>query len=256
MADFAISDKAAKPQQPWQLIAVLLAACLPVCAAAAQPASAQVISAPQARMSATDWTRLQPQEQQVLAPLHAQWEQLSPAQQQRLRRISARWQTASAPHRAAIEQRLLRWAAMTPEQRSTLGARFEKFSRLAPERKQDLRDAYQRFSALPPEQREALRQRFEKMTPGERAAFAAGAQTVQRNAGWQRFMGDTSADERAAVSAMWLELKPSDRHALRRHVRSMSAAERAQLRTRLLAMTPEQRTAFVAGLPRSENDPR
>ena len=259
MADIARwhGGKARSARFPRRWLLALMIASLPMCALAAPPASVPASGTASvrddARLANVDWSRLDSQEQQVLAPLHSQWAQLQPWQQQRLRRIVQRWQAMPA-RRTAIEQRLQRWAAMTPEQRAALGTRYEKFNQLAPEQQQDLRDTYQHFMDLPPEQRQALRQRFEKMTPGERAAFAAGAETAKASRVWQRFMAETPPADRAATRAIWLALSPLDRHALRFHVRPMSAAQRAELRTRLLAMTPEQRNAFIAGLPRAPVD--
>ncbi|MEO5560450.1 MAG: DUF3106 domain-containing protein [Dokdonella sp.] len=260
MADIAHLDLvSSRHTPPHRWLALLLMAWVPFYAGAAPPAPASVTEASAAqagaRMPTLAWDSLNPQEQQVLAPLHAQWTQLTPGQQQRLRRVARRWQNAPPPRRTAIEQRLSRWATMTAEQRAALGTRYEKFSQLAPEQQQDLRDTYQRFSALPPEQRQALRERFEKMTPDERAAFAAGSETARRNQGWQRFMADMPPAERAATRAMWFALRPPERHALRRHLRALSATQRAQLRTHLLAMTPQERTAYIAQLQRTQADP-
>lgn len=259
MADIAHVDLvSSRHTPPHRWLPLLLMVCVPLYAATAPPVPASVTEARAvqegARKPTIAWDNLNPQEQQVLAPLYAQWTQLTPGQQQRLQRVARRWQDAPPTRRAAIEQRLSRWATMSAEQRAALGTRYEKFSQLAPEQQQDLRDAYQRFSALPPEQRDTLRERFDKMTPGERAAFAAGAETARRNQGWQRFMADTPPTERVATRAMWFALSPPQRHALRRHLRALSATQRAQLRTHLLAMTPQERTAYMAQMQRTQAD--
>ena len=212
--------------------------------AAREPANSAAESA-----HALDWPQLGASEQQALAPLRAQWSQLPPRQQQRFRNIAARWASAPAPQRAAIEQRIARWAAMTPEQRAALRARYEQFRQLGPEQQQQLRAAFQRFRALPPDQRTELRARFEQMTPAERAAFAAGAEAAQRSHGWQRFMAEVPPEQRAKTRAMWQSFDPAQRRTLGQHMKSLSASERSDLRTRLLAMTPIARNEAIAHLP-------
>ena len=59
-----------------------------------------------------------------------------------------------------------------------------------------------------------------------------------------------SSDGLAAVlRAMWFALSAPERQALRRQLRPLAASERTVLGTRLLAMTPAQRSAFIAALP-------
>lgn len=255
MADMAVADRAyagtnSRARCHPRMFAALVAACVPMYAAAAQPSQAPAAAARMAaHMTPIDWVKLEPPEQQVLAPLREQWAHLPPSQQQHLQRLAGRAQNAPAARREAIQQGLARWAVMTPEQRATVSSRYQEFRNLAPGQQQGLRDAYQRFGALPPEQRKVLRQRFETMTPAERAAFMAGAEAAQRNQGWQRIMADTPPAERAVTRAMWFALIPAERHALRHHLQPLSASERDDLRSRLLAMTPVQRSAFIAQLP-------
>ena len=259
MADFSIGRdtplrRGRRVRAEARARAGLLAGLLAACASASVPALAQsTLAQPGSTTTAPavpiEWNRLQPDEQQALAPLRMQWAQLSTREQQRFRRLAERWQAMPQAHREAVEQRLSRWAAMTPQQRAALGNHYEKFRELPPGQQQQLRDAYHRFGSLPPEQRQALRERFEKMTPGERSAFAAGAATAQRNQGWQKFLADTPPTERAATRAMWFTLSASERRALRRHLRPLSTIARADVRSRLLAMTAAQRSAFIATLP-------
>jgi hypothetical protein len=205
--------------------------------------------APAEAAQRVEWSSLTPAQQQALAPLREQWTGLAPRQQQRFLRIGARWQDAAAAQRAAIEGRIARWAAMTPTERAALRQRYQQFRGLPAEQQQDLRDAFQHFRDLPPEQRQALRQRFEQMTPDERAAAMANTGADKPPRGWQRLFDEVPAEQRASTRAMWLAFGRDERRALRRHVQTLSDADRASLRTQLLAMTPAQRSDFIARLP-------
>jgi len=227
---------------PRRALRVLLAAALACGGAHAEPPAAP------AEPARIEWSRLAPAEQGVLAPMQAQWSTLAPRQQQRLRDVAARWQAAPPLRRALIERRIARWAALSPAQRGDLAARYEAFSRLPPEQQQDLREAFRRFRALPPEQRAALRERYDAMSPEERSAFVAGVQAERRSGGWQRLLADVPPAERPALRAMWQSLTLDQRHALRHYARGLSVDARADLRKRLLAMTPAQRDEYIAKL--------
>ncbi|MEP6511812.1 MAG: DUF3106 domain-containing protein, partial [Dokdonella sp.] len=232
----------------------LLAGLLAAGASASVPALAQSTLAQSGSTTTTPatpiaWNLLPRNEQEALAPLRMQWAQFSDREQQHFRRLAARWQGLPQARRDAVEQRLRHWATMTPQQRAALGSHYEKFRELPAGQQQQLRDTYHRFGSLPPEQRQALRERFEKMTPAERSAFIAGVVTEQHNQGAQRFLADTPPAERAAMRAMWFALSAPERQALRRQLRPLAASERTVLGTRLLAMTPAQRSAFIAALP-------
>jgi len=186
----------------------------------------------------------------VLAPLQGQWNQFPPGQQERLRGVVQRWQAAPALRRGFIERRIARWAALDPQQRAEMGARWKRYRDMPPEQQQGVRDAFRHFRELPPEQRAVLRARYEAMTPTERAAFAAGAEARQRSGVWQSLLADVPAEQRAALRAMWQSFDQQERHSLRRYVRGLPSTERVALRDRLLAMTPAERSDYIARLAR------
>ncbi len=106
------------------------------------------------------WSRLNPDQRALFAPLQSQWDQLPPKRQQRMAAHAERWMQLPPERRAQLQQRLTHWAQMTPEQRRGAAQGERKFQAMPQADRQRVIDAYQRFQSLDPAQRKLLMQRF------------------------------------------------------------------------------------------------
>lgn len=97
------------------------------------------------------WQELNPQQQQILAPLENDWSSLSKKQQDNFIGIAKRY------------------PQLTPIQQQRLQGRMAKWSKLTPAQRQRARDRFLSVKQLPPEKRaaekQALRERQEKRHP-------------------------------------------------------------------------------------------
>src|SRR3569832_1292336 len=68
--------------------------------------------------TATPWSSLTPDEQQVLEAVHKHWDELPPPAQQRLLRGADRWSTLTPAQRDKVRKRFENWSGLPPGQRA------------------------------------------------------------------------------------------------------------------------------------------
>ncbi|MFN9745511.1 MAG: DUF3106 domain-containing protein [Betaproteobacteria bacterium] len=101
------------------------------------------------------WSRLNPVQQQALAPLQADWATLSGDRQAKWLEVASRFPTMSAAERQRLNERMAEWVRMTPEQRRTARLQFQEVHRVPPE---DRQAAWKAYQALPEAERQRLAQ--------------------------------------------------------------------------------------------------
>jgi hypothetical protein len=139
-------------------------------AAAAQPAGGAQDAAPGARptIASTPWSRLSPEQRELLAPLQADWNTLPPRKQAHMLDKSRQWLALPPPEQEKIRDRIARWHQMTPEQRKLARDNMRKFHQLPEAQRDQLHQAYQHFQQLPPAQRERLLKQWRSQTIEQR----------------------------------------------------------------------------------------
>ncbi len=120
-------------QERFRLLLGALAACLSL---AAHPADKD-LKTPQTR-----WSRLSPQDRQVLAPLAPDWDKLPGYQQQRLMSAARRYPKMQPIQQERFQERIRDWAAMTPEQRKAARETFQGLRKLPPSKQHELRERW------------------------------------------------------------------------------------------------------------------
>ena len=116
----------------------------------------------------TPWGSLDPDAQQMLAPLQSKWPHMSPRHQQHLVDKAKHWENLPESRRRAIRERIQRWQNMTPVERQRARANRRVYHHMPQHERQQLHDAYQRFQRLPPEQRERVLRQWHEMDVKQR----------------------------------------------------------------------------------------
>ena len=104
----------------------------------------------------TDWSRLNPQQRGVLAPLERDWSRVTPAQQQKWLEVANRYNTLPPDEKARVQERMSEWSQLSPQDRARARLNFQEARQLGREERQQQWEAYR---ALPPEQRRELAER-------------------------------------------------------------------------------------------------
>lgn len=211
-------------------------------ASAAQPDPATQAPRAEAPLPPKLWSDLNGQQQQVLAPARAIWDELAPDIQDHLAQAAQRWPKLTEAQRELLTRRIDKWVGMTPAQRSRLRERYEQFHQLPSDQQQRMLNAFRRFDALPEAERAQLREQFERMSPGERNAFLAGA-GIQGHIGiFREVMLTVPPAERKATREMFEDFTPEQRQAFVKAWRSLPEEQRDGYRRQMLAMSPDQRS--------------
>lgn len=195
------------------------------------------------------FSALSPAEQRVLMPFAESWSTLPETTQHNLRLGAQRWNALTPEEKRGTAQRFGDWQRLSTDEQRRVRERYQKFRNLPRDQQQRLRAARQRFKHLQPEQRAQMRRRFEGMSPGERRAFIDGMQTEHRAGAGERALQSVPPEQRAATMDMMARFTPPERQRLMAHLRNLPPAEREPFRIRLLAMSVDERIAFVATLP-------
>ncbi len=120
-----------------------------------------------AAQAQTDWSRLNPQQRGVLAPLERDWTRVTPAQQQKWLEVANRYPSLPADEQARVQQRMGEWSRLSPQDRARARLNFQEARQIGREERQQQWDAYR---ALPPEQRRALAEGAQPVGPAARRA--------------------------------------------------------------------------------------
>ena len=108
------------------------------------------------------WSKLNPEQRSVLAPLERDWSSIDPARQQKWVGLANRFPALPADERSRIQQRMTDWARLTPKERASARLNFQEARQLSPQERQLQWDAYR---ALPADQRRALAERADRVRP-------------------------------------------------------------------------------------------
>ena len=92
----------------------------------------------------TPWSRLSPDEQRILAPVHPDWDHMPGYQQQRLIGSARRYPNMQPIQKERFEARVKDWAAMTPDQRRSARETFQGLRKLPPDKQHELRERWLR----------------------------------------------------------------------------------------------------------------
>jgi hypothetical protein len=117
----------------------------------------------------TDWSRLSPQQRNVLAPLERDWARATPAQQQKWVEVANRFGSLPPDEQARMQQRMGEWSQLSPQERARARLNFQEARQVGREERQQQWEAYR---ALPPEQRRALAEQAQAPRAGTPPARA------------------------------------------------------------------------------------
>ncbi len=102
------------------------------------------------------WSKLPPQEKQILAPLRDSWDTLEERRKAKWREVARLYPGMNSEEQSRLQGQMRQWAALTPEQRRAAREEFREHTRLDPDRKQDVLEKWKTYSTLPLEQRRAF----------------------------------------------------------------------------------------------------
>jgi len=91
-----------------------------------------------------DWSRLTPEQQQILAPLSGDWNNFDDRKRKKWLLLAKRYPTMKPEQQQRLQTQMKDWAKLTPEQR-----------RLA-------RENYKKLAKQPPEKREVVKQKWQE----------------------------------------------------------------------------------------------
>lgn len=143
-----------------------------------QPAPHSTPAGAATSATALPWSKLDPAQQRMLAPLQTHWAGLEPGRQHRLARHARHWESLPDDRQDRIRQRLVRWFGMSPEERHRLRENERAYQHLPARERARIATAFRRFQSLPPEQRHALRERWHALQQQRRHRPADGQRVV------------------------------------------------------------------------------
>jgi len=131
------------PARRW-LLALVAAASVSLLAAAA---------AAQSPNAGPNWSQLNPQQREALAPLAGQWATFPADSKKKWLEIGARYPQLSPEGKARMQARMGEYARLTPDQRRTARENFQRAYELPMESRES---AVQQYQALPDDKKKEL----------------------------------------------------------------------------------------------------
>ncbi len=191
------------------------------------------------------WDALAPAERDQLAAWREPWPKLQPEQQQRLLRNARHWLGLSEGERLALQHRVDAWNTLPAAERARIREHAAAFERLGPQERAALEASYRRAQTMAPVERDALRQEFEQLGPSERRTLLIGEAERELASVAQQAFAFVPSEEQPATLDMLRGLAPGDRTRLATLARRIGPEARSQLRRELLALSREQRSAYL-----------
>ena len=98
----------------------------------------------------TPWTRLSPQDRQVLSPLAPEWDRLPGDQQKRLMSAARQYPKMRPIQQDRFQERIRDWAGKSPEQRKAARETFKGLRKLPPSKQHELKKRWLEQKATTP----------------------------------------------------------------------------------------------------------
>lgn len=193
----------------------------------------------------SEWSTLDSNSQELLAPWRDGWTTLEAADRGRLLANAKHWQAMDATARAAFLRRSFDWQALAPAERARRRARYAAWRALPPDEQAHVRASAAQFAALPAAQQAQLRARFATMDADQQRAWLLGPSTGSWIEQARALFPFVPEGERDATLRMLQALPTEARAQLFALARRLPGDQRDRLRKQLLGSDPAQRQALL-----------
>ena len=102
------------------------------------------------------WGDLNPQQQQILAPLSKDWASISASRKNKWLSIADRYPTMSPSEQNHIQSQMRDWAQLTPAQRKLAREKYQHFKNQPPQKRHEIKQKWREYKDLPDEQKKNL----------------------------------------------------------------------------------------------------
>lgn len=183
--------------------------------------------------------------QSLLAPVRGAWSALDADTRRGLIEQTVTWSAADLAGREALRTAYADWLAQPALERSALRTAYAAWRNLDASEREALKQAAQDLEARSAEEQAALRAEYALLDPQSQQDWAMGPRLGAQLPGLRPLLAFVPAGEQAALISAIESLSDADRLALAERVAGMGTAERAALRGKVLAATPDQRSALL-----------
>ena len=193
----------------------------------------------------SEWSTLDSNTQELLAPWRDGWAALEGADRGRLLANAKRWQAMDPIARAAFLRRNSDWQALPPAERARRRARYAAWQAMRPDEQERVRAAASQFAALPAPQQALLRARFAAMDANQQSAWLLGPSTGSWIEQARALFPYVPEGERDATLRMLQSLPAVARGQLFSLARRLPGDRREQLRKQMLETDPAKRETLL-----------
>lgn len=146
----------------------------------ASPLGHAVILPPLAQPS---WTKLNAEQQRILAPLAVQWDKMDGFQRKKWLGIAQRYPSLSTEEQTRLQRRMTDWAKLTPDERKRARDKYKLLRKDPPEKKEAVKLKWQEYKELPESEKsrlkaEATQKPTPRPAPSKQTVAAPKPQTV------------------------------------------------------------------------------
>jgi len=208
-------------------------------------ACALLLALPAPGAENAEWSTLDSNTQDLLAPWRDNWATLEAADRDRLLKNAKHWQAMDATARATFLRRSSDWQALLPAERARRRARYAAWRALPPAEQARIQAAEAKFAALPAPQQALLRARFAAMDVDQQRGWLLGPSTGSWIEQARALFPYVPESERDATLRMLQSLPAETRAQLFALARRLPDDRREQLRKQMLEADPAQRDALL-----------
>lgn len=116
------------------------------------------------------WSKLTPQQREILQPLSGEWDRLNDLQRKRWLSIAQRYSQTSPEERQRITQRMKNWRRLTPDERQKARERYKTLRNATPEQRAAIKQKWKEYKQLPDAEKEHLRHQARNPRPALQSA--------------------------------------------------------------------------------------
>jgi hypothetical protein len=91
------------------------------------------------------WSQLNPEQQQILAPLSADWDKLDDVRRKKWLLLAKRYPKMKPVQQQRLQTQMKDWAKLTPEQRAVAREKYKKLAKEPPEKREAVKKKWTEY---------------------------------------------------------------------------------------------------------------
>lgn len=141
------------------ILPIFTSLALPATASAARTAALSPLKQP---LGQPNWSELNPQQRQILAPLAKDWDGLESFRRKKWLGIAQRYPAMTPEQQQRVQIQMKPWASLSPEERNAARERFKRQHKATQEQRDAKRQKWEEYKALPESEKQKLREKAAK----------------------------------------------------------------------------------------------